>query len=300
MKALARVLLFVGERFPLVPSVLAATLMALSAALLGAGVLHRDTHIDARSAVLVAVVVALLFVVRVVDDVRDLGHDRQHHPARPLPRGAVGTRDVVVAAIVVCLATLAAVAVVCGGAAAAAVAVVVAFTVVLQLDAGVRAVADRPLLTLLVHQPMVAVWAALVACVSTSSAPDGNTLTALGPVCALAVALSLLFELGRDVRGHADSPHTDSYVALWGPGWTATALVCTAVVAAAIVAWLAVLLRLAWWSVTLPVMSLAVVAGASVWFACSPRPRSARAVVVSSAAASLWVHGPLLLGALHA
>lgn len=300
MNGLRRLRLFIDERFPLVPSIAAAALMAVSADVLGSTALQRPAHIDRGGGVLTLVVLALLFVVRVVDDLRDLAHDARHHPDRPLPRGAVRSGDLVGAAVVVATSAVLLVSAVFGAFAAVAVAVVVAVTVVLQLDGGTRVLADRPVLTLLVHQPMVALWAALVACVSTSTMPTWSTAFALTPVCALAVSLSLVFELGRDVRPVDERTTDGSYVALWGPSGAAAALVASALLAGGIVAWLAVLLRLAWWSVAVPAVSLLVVVGASVWFARAPARRSAQAVVLSSAAASLWVYGPLLLGALHA
>jgi 4-hydroxybenzoate polyprenyltransferase len=296
--ALRRFFRFVDERFPLLPSLVAAALMGLSASVLGARALHRPAHVDGDSVVLVLVVLALLFVVRVVDDLRDLDHDRRHHPDRPLPRGAVLALDLVVVGTLITSTVFAMVFIAFSAASAMAVAAVVALTVALQLDGGSRALAHRPIATLVVHQPMVALWAVLVACVSTSTTLTWSTASALAPVAALAVSLSVVFELGRDMAP-ANGSTEGSYVALWGAQRTAAALAGFCVAAGAIVAWLAVLLRLAWWSVAVPAVSLLVVVGACMWFAHAQTRRRAQAVVVSSAAASLWVYLPLIVGALR-
>lgn len=43
-----------------------------------------------------ATMAVLLLVMRAMDDIRDLGYDREHNPARPLAAGAVSVRDLAV------------------------------------------------------------------------------------------------------------------------------------------------------------------------------------------------------------
>lgn len=89
---------FCAERFP-APYGLYALLWA-GAAESGATVLaagHRwrpDRSTTARTAGLLLAALSL----RMIDDLKDLRHDRMHHPDRPVPAGRIDTADLVVAA----------------------------------------------------------------------------------------------------------------------------------------------------------------------------------------------------------
>ncbi|WP_109006102.1 hypothetical protein [Streptomyces rishiriensis] len=51
---------------------------------------------DTGTAVAAVTLVVTLLLMRAVDDIRDLEYDRRHHPKRPLARGAVSIRDLLV------------------------------------------------------------------------------------------------------------------------------------------------------------------------------------------------------------
>jgi len=296
-------ILFVRERFPLLPSLLAAALMAACADVVGSRLLGRDGVVDVVTAAMAVVVLALLFIVRGVDELRDLHDDRVAHPERPLPRGAVAVVDVVVAVVVVAFVAVAVVGVVVGVIAAVAVAVAVLFTVIVQLDAGITAAAKRPLVTLITHQLMVPAWVLLVVLVRCIASDDitalsASTLPRLWPALLVASGLSLLFELGRKVH-HVDDENVldDSYSRAWGARPAAVIVAVLAMLIMVPVTVVTTRLSTSVWSLLVPGVAVVWVIGSALSFAAAPRRGGGRAIAMSTALASLWVYLPLILGA---
>jgi|GEM_PF-575375 len=305
-----RIALLLRERFPVLPSLVGAALLATCADVVGTRLLGRHSHLDGVSVAMAIVVFCLFFVVRGVDELRDLPGDRLAHPERPLPRGAITPRDVVVAVVVAALAAIGAGLMVGGPGGGCAVAAVLLLTVLLQLDVGLRFIARRPLLTLVVHQSMVPLWVLLVMVVrhldDVSTVDDTTLFTALSPALspslwpalALATGLSLLFELGRKVHHPDDeNPLDDSYSSRWGPR-AAAAVVAVVALAIGGVVWVVTsTLSLPVWSALVPGVALVWVVGSCAVFVVAPRRGGGRPIALSTALASLWVYLPLVVGA---
>ncbi|GAA2170236.1 hypothetical protein [Actinomadura napierensis] len=93
-----RVRRFVSGRHPPVPSLLFAAAWAYGVTGLFAALdpLAARWRPGGGTAVAAVTVFLDLLLMRALDDVRDLEHDRRFHPERPLPAGAVRVRDLVV------------------------------------------------------------------------------------------------------------------------------------------------------------------------------------------------------------
>ena len=298
---LKRIAILVRERFPLGPSIVAAALMACSADVIGARLGGRDGVIDIVSATMSLVVLLLLFLVRAVDEVRDVAADTVAHPDRPLPRGAVEIADVVVAAVVAVVVAVAVVGVVVGGSSAVVVLCACGVTVVVQLDGGFGWVARRPVLSLLLHQLLVPLWVLLVIVVRAIAdevAVSVDLLTGSWPAVCVALGLSLLFELGRKLHHHDDeNVDDDSWSQTFGERPAALIVAGLAALVMVPVMLLTTTLSLPVWSLLVPGVAVVWVIGSALFFAIAPRRGGGTAIAVSTALASLWVYLPLIAGA---
>lgn len=97
-----RLALFVRGSYPLPLSAVFAVAWAVGVTGLYAAVDPRahDWRPGWGTAVAAVTVVVDLLLLRAADDLRDLPYDRQHNPGRPLARGAVLPRDLVVLVVV--------------------------------------------------------------------------------------------------------------------------------------------------------------------------------------------------------
>ena len=305
VRSAKRLAVFVRERFPLVPSLVGAALFAGGVDVVGARLLGQAPRVDGVTVVCAACIAALFFILRVVDELRDEGEDREAHPDRPLVRGATHRVDVIVAALVcAAVATLALASV--GWAAAGAGAAVICSTVALQLDGGSKRIRAHALLTLAVHQTMVPLWAVFVLAVrQAATAPAARAAInvqagrALAPLLLLALLVTLLFELGRKVHHPQDeNPLDDSYSRLWG---TRRASAAISVAAGALLLCVAAVVThtgMPVWPVGVAGVCVFWVWGTALRLAVWPRPRAGTAVAISTGVAPVFVYLPLMLGAL--
>jgi len=209
------VLTYMQERFPL-PLVV---LMSLSFAVLSLG-LFAVEPVATRGwwlllALLTLVYLAVLLRYRVTDEWKDFEHDRVVYPDRPLHRGAISVRALVllgVAALVVELAAVAALGGVLGLVGYLPVLVLSALTAV---EFFAKAALERHFTLSFVLHEMIYLplfgWAALVV-----GAPlDGSTLAGVVSAALLFTAVEVVrkFEPRHDPRGAVVA---DTYSAVWG------------------------------------------------------------------------------------
>jgi hypothetical protein len=288
----ARLAIFIRERFPLGPPLLGAALLALTADRVGGRLLGRaDATLDGRSLAAVGLVAALFLILRVVDELGDLEEDRVAWPGRPLARGATRPADVVVLAVVVAVAAVIGAGLAAGGGGVLVAAGAIGATVALQRDLGLASLRRRPLLSLAVHQLMVPVWVLAVLALRGVDGLDAP-LRWPWPTLLLALTLSLLFELGRKTR-HPDDEvaHDESWSQLLGLRGSVVAVVVVAVAGLLLTFIIVHTLTLSVWAAVVPGVALLWVIGVALQL---PRRRG-RLLELSTALASLWVYLPLLV-----
>ena len=120
----------------------------------------------------------------------------------------------------------------------------------------------------------------------------------MGPALAVALGLSLLFELGRKVHHHDDeNVLDDSYSRAWGERTAAVIVAVLAMLLMVPVTVVTTRLSTSVWSLLVPGVAVVWVIGSALSFATAPRRGGGRAVAMSTALASVWVYLPLILGA---
>ena len=103
LSAFARYYQYLKERFPLGQFLPLSAVISLSAAF-GTQAYFYGRPNSVSAAVMTFTAVLLLFLrLRLVDELKDLQHDREFYPERPVPRGLVRPPDVARAAVVVFL-----------------------------------------------------------------------------------------------------------------------------------------------------------------------------------------------------
>jgi hypothetical protein len=196
-------------------------------------------RIGVRHLLAAVVLFLLMLALRCVDEIKDLGYDRIHHPARPLASGVVGTRQVgAIAAIAggLALLLLASASLLAAGVAAA---VLTWAAVMLWLEQSwqrVRSdIALNTLLSHLIHVGQNAVLWSLYLGTSDRS-PSINDLAVL-----LLFSLGFFhFEIARKARWPEHLAGSErSYVRSLGAAGQVVALTATAGLAALLSLWIA-------------------------------------------------------------
>jgi 4-hydroxybenzoate polyprenyltransferase len=208
-----RLLRFCAERFPPVASALTAVLIAGTCDLVAQAAAGGAVVVDALSLALAFLVLAVLYVIRVQDEHKDLETDRVVHPDRPLVRGLVSARELAFSALLVGGASVAALALLSPWAAAGAVAVfgyVALMWREMFLGAHLR---ERPLAYLVSHQLVVPLLAAAVA-FGRGTAP----VLEVALVAASALGCAWAFEVGRKIRAPEDEREgEETWSKVFGP-----------------------------------------------------------------------------------
>lgn len=245
----AQLVLFVRERFPasyvLYGVVWAVATEAGAAVLSDTGAAWRP---GTDTVVLVVVLLLCLVGLRMIDDVKDLDHDLEHHPDRVVPSGRVAPRTLVVAALAAFAAALVLAAVSFGPGPAVALAAAQLYGLGLWWLEHLRPEVGRhPFAVLALAYPVqiLLTLAMLTAVTSSGTASWSPALVALFVVFAGAF---LQLEVARKTRA-SDSPGTDaSDSGTPEPGlyssllpWRVCAGVVIAVGVLAVVTWFAAL-----------------------------------------------------------
>jgi 4-hydroxybenzoate polyprenyltransferase len=228
---------YLAERFP--PALTA--LMAVSFGLFCGAVFARDTRWQTQwwlaVALLAVLFLALLLRYRVTDEWKDFAHDNAAYPDRPLQRGAITVRALVVLGIVALLVELAAATGIRGPIGLLAYLPVLALTLLTAVEFFARKALQRRftlafVLHELVYLPLFA-WAAF----ALGAPVEPRVLAGVVAGAALFVSVEIVrkFELRRDPAG-AVVP--DTYPAVWGRGAAIVVLVILVLVAGAL-AWAA-------------------------------------------------------------
>lgn len=90
---------YLAERFPIAQLLPLSALVSLPAALGTQVYVHSSLHNLPATLLTFGAVFLLLLRLRLVDELKDLEHDRRFYPDRPLPRGLVSPREVGWAAV---------------------------------------------------------------------------------------------------------------------------------------------------------------------------------------------------------
>lgn len=279
---------YLQERFPLAGH--GPLVFAFAGGVACASAALRGAEGPGWAAVLVASLVALgvFFQLRVADEWKDADTDRLHRPERPVPRGLVTLRELIVAALAVAV----------GQVALAAwldlrllwvLAAVWGYGALMTVEFGLADwLRQRPAATLLSHGVIVP----LVDLFSVSADVFGND-AAFPDGVAWLIGVSLfggsVVEIGRKVWASADERQgVESYSGTWGQ--RRALAVWALAVAASLACGLAVLAHIgaaAWLSVALVALAVAVVAAGvgALW-----RDQAGRGRIVE-AAAGVWTLG---------
>lgn len=285
MTPLQRVMIYQRERFPLartVPllAVFSAASMNVSASL--AGRPYPDAAAYAAGFVLVLV---LFFQMRAADEWKDREIDRRYRPERPIPRGLVRLRSVLLAAIgLIPVALIAALAI--GWGVVWLLLLAWLWLSAMTLEFGVpRWLTARPLIYLVSHMAIMPLIDLLLTGIEWSR--HGGPATALWLFLALSFVNGCILEIGRKTWAPvSERAGVETYSRLWGP--RRSAYVWCALVALAALLLLAVGMAVATvWPIAAVALAGSVAAMAlAVGFARAPTVAGQARI---DAAAGLWV-----------
>jgi 4-hydroxybenzoate polyprenyltransferase len=214
----ARMLRFIGERFPLqVHGVSILMFFATNAAIGGASTTPPGTPIAfGPRSLLAALALGLMFLrLRLFDEVKDYGYDLQHNPTRPLPRGLLSVREMNLwaAGTAVLEGSIAAV---LGPAALSGWAVTLVFTILMRVEFFMRALIRPRLFTYaLLHTPSGGLIGLFVYCAVTGRMAWDLTLS-MGFYVLAGWGLLMVFELARKTYDPTTEPGPDTYSSVFG------------------------------------------------------------------------------------
>ncbi|MDB5665769.1 UbiA family prenyltransferase [Cypionkella sp.] len=213
---MARFWTYQAERFPLVKTlpllaVFSAASISVSAVLAGRPVPGIGGYLTGF-----ALVFLLFFQLRVCDEVKDADDDRRYRPERPIPRGLVTLREIVVGGI--CTVPLAVVlALLWGNGLIWLLALVWAWLTLMTLEFGAPEwLKARPVLYLLSHMAIMPLIDLLLTGVEWL--PHGSPHPALAWFILLSFANGCVLELGRKLWAEeSERTGVETYSRLWGP-----------------------------------------------------------------------------------
>lgn len=227
------VLAYMQERFPL-PLV---TLMSLSFAVLCLGLFAAEP-IATRSwwlqlALLTLAYLAVLLRYRVTDEWKDYDHDRAVYPERPLHRGAITVRALVLLGIAALAVELASVTLLGGPAGLLAYLPVLALSALTAVEFFAKATLERHFTLSFVLHEMIYLplfgWAAFVLGAPLTAATAAGIVSAA--LLFTAVEVVRKFEPRHDPRGAVVA---DTYSAVWGRARAIVVIVLSLLASAAL------------------------------------------------------------------
>lgn len=214
--ALSRFWTYQAERFPLTRTV--PLLAVFSAASISVSATLAGRALPGLGAYLVGFALAFLlfFQMRVCDEIEDAEDDRRFRPERPIPRGLVSLRDIVLLGVATVPVALA-VALAWGAGLVWLLLVVWLWLGLMTLEFGVPAwLKARPVVYLLTHMAIMPLIDLMLTGVEwlPHGVPDPGLVWFIG----LSFANGCVLELGRKLWAtSSERPGVDSYSRLWGP-----------------------------------------------------------------------------------
>ena len=272
---------FVWERFP--PGAYLPLIALLYAA--NALIARRAVGLEPGIRPLAALVLLLVFFhLRLFDERKDLEHDRQHNPERPLPRGLIGERELRRAWYAAITAELV-LAAFLGVPALVGAACVIGYSVVMLEEFWVRAWLRPKLYTYAVSHTLVTPLMSLFVMAAETGRMPWDPPPASVPFALAGWGLFLVFEVARKTYApDQERPGVATYTSLHGTAG-ATALVVLQAGLAALATGLALeaVGAPAWATVATLSLPLLVLAPAT-WFDQRPSRRSVGAVRAAATA----------------
>ena len=215
-QGLSRWWIYQAERFPLVKTV--PLLAMFSAASLSVSAVLAGRPVPGIEAYLIGftLVFLLFFQLRVCDEIKDSSDDRRYRPERPIPRGLVTLREVVILGAVTVPAAIA-LALVWGSGLIWLLALVWLWLALMTAEFGAPDwLKARPVLYLVSHMAIMPLIDLLLTAVEWAS--HGAPHPGLAWFVALSFANGCVLELGRKLwAAESERPGVDSYSRLWGP-----------------------------------------------------------------------------------
>jgi len=247
---------YLQERFP--PALVSMLGVSFGAACVGlfGPWSAREGALWLHLAAFAVLYVAVLLRYRVVDEWKDFHHDARHYPDRPLPRGAITPRTLVVWGVCAVLVEALLVALLGGWHALPLYAAVTVLTVGTAVDFGAKAFLERHFsLAFAVHQlvyPVMFAWAAVAL---GASLTDATTWWGVASASALFISAEVVrkFQPRESAEGGVVA---DTYGAVWGRRLALVSLLAL-VVAAGALAHAAVG---SWFALAVSVLAAAVIA----------------------------------------
>jgi 4-hydroxybenzoate polyprenyltransferase len=212
----ARLVTYQAERFPLRRN--APVLFAYGAAMAAISAHLAGRPWPSAGAVFSAFVVVLLvfFQLRVCDEVKDREHDARWQPERPIPRGLISLREVVLTGVATIPVALAAALLLDARLLWPLLAIWVwvgLMTVEFFVPAWLRA---RPVAYMVSHMvvvPLITLYATACEWLPREAGPPPG----IGLLLALSYANGCVNEIGRKMRApESERPGVETYTALWG------------------------------------------------------------------------------------
>jgi 4-hydroxybenzoate polyprenyltransferase len=213
---LARWWVYQAERFPLIKTVPLLAMFSAASISVSAVLAGRPVPGLGAYAIGFGMVFLLFFQLRVCDEIKDAEDDRRYRPERPIPRGLVTLREVVILGILTLPMTIA-LTLIWGSGLIWLLALVWVWLALMTAEFGAPDwLKARPVLYLVSHMAIMPLIDLLVTGVEWL--PHGAPHPSLAWFVALSFANGCVLELGRKLwAAESERNGVDSYSRLWGP-----------------------------------------------------------------------------------
>lgn len=211
---LKNTLIYIRERFPLVPAVFFSILFGFS------GIVFANDHALNITKICIASGMIFLFLLRIRlwDDIKDFHYDSLHHCARPVQKGVLSLQTIQTASLFV-LCTELIIQLLLPTSVAAIFLIIVIYSLLMYNNFFIKNLEDKSfLLWLLSHQMIFFLYIYYIFSIGESQLLHINDTKILWMMISLFLP-PLIYEIGRKVKHRTshDGSHTnDTYIYRWG------------------------------------------------------------------------------------
>jgi 4-hydroxybenzoate polyprenyltransferase len=302
MSLLQRLWVYQSERFPLAKTV--PLLACFSAASITVSAVLSGRPLPGISAYVVGFVLVfiLFFQLRVADEVKDAQDDAKYRPERPIPRGLVTLRLIVLLGVFTVPVAIV-VALVNGAGLIWLLLLTWGWLTAMTLEFGVpKWLKARPVLYLLSHMAIMPLIDLLLTGIEWL--PHGAATPALWLFIALSFSNGCVLEIGRKLWApQNERAGVDTYSGLWGPQRAALIWLVFAGVSAVLLVGVGIATGFTFAFAGIALLGFAICVIAAKTYGANPTPKAEKQM---DTLAGLWVFGcyatagflPLVLGGL--
>ena len=281
----ARLWVYQAERFPLAKTVPLLAVFSAASITISAALAERSLPSFGGYLIGFALVMILFFQMRVCDEIKDLDDDKAYRPERPIPRGLVSLREVVLLGVAtVPIAVM--LALLWGHGLIWLLLLVWLWLAAMTFEFGVPAwLKARPVIYLLSHMAIMPLIDLLLTGVEWTRADAPHP--GLWVFLALSFVNGCVLELGRKLWApESERDGVETYSKLWGPKRAASVWLIFVVIAAALLICVGALTGVVLWLALLAIFGASVCVWAGLSYSKAPTVAAEKRVDML---AGLWV-----------